>query len=117
MHFSVLFCISVIIQNERRQKEREKANISLMVSMDSELGQMGPGVGCLEVERKERKCWKEKHRFSPDVNRTVLRWGERQSRTESGLGSRGGEEGNRSEGGHGAGGSDLTLFMYLFGLP
>ena len=28
-----------------------------------------------------------------------------------------GEEGDRSEGGHGAGGSDLTLFMHLIGLP
>ena len=27
-----------------------------MVSMESELGQMGPGVGCLEVERKKKKC-------------------------------------------------------------
>ena len=84
-----------------------------MVSRESELGQMGPGVGCLEVERKERKFCKEKHRLSPDV----LCWGQRQNRTESGLGGRGGEEGDRSEGGHGARGSDLTLFMYLFGLP
>ena len=60
-----------------------------MVSMESELGQMGPGEGCLEVERKKKKCcWKEKHRFSPDVNTDVLCWGQRQSRTESGLGSR-----------------------------
>ena len=46
---------------------------------------MGPGVGSLEVERKERKYWKEKHRFSPDVNRDVLRWGQRQSGTRPGL--------------------------------
>ena len=56
MHFYVLFCISVIIQNERRQKEREKANISLMGSMESELSQMGPGVGCLEVERRKENA-------------------------------------------------------------
>lgn len=61
---------------------------------------MGPGVGSLEVERKERKYWKEKHRFSPDVNRDVLCWGQRQSATRPGLESRGGKEGVGSEGAH-----------------
>lgn len=48
-----------------------------MVGLESEVGQLGPGVGCLEVEKIERKLWKEKHKFNPDINKAVFCWGQR----------------------------------------
>ena len=56
------FCMCVIIHNKRDKrlkcrKKGETKKFSLMGGAETELDQLGPGVGCLEVKRMERKLW------------------------------------------------------------
>lgn len=62
--FYVLCCLSVIIHNLKKKDKRlkciktsESEKTSLLVGLESDMGRLGPGVGCLEVEKMERKLW------------------------------------------------------------